>query len=221
MKKFFVTAIIGMLLLTGCSSSSTAGSNTESTPVTSDAVSTVNQEIEETNGESTEESSEGLTGNVIVPEGATESQKQALRSALNYLDFTAFSRQGLIDQLSSDYGDQFSVEDATWAADNCGADWNAEALESAKNYLDMSGFSYKGLYDQLTSQYGEKFTTDEAQYAVDNCGADWNAEAVECANNYLEMTSFSRQGLIDQLSSEYGDKFTVEQATYAADQVGL
>ena len=83
---------------------------------------------------------------------------------------SGFSYQGLIDQLSSDYGDQFSVEDATYAADNCGADWNEQALRSAKDYLDYSGFSYQGLIDQLSSDYGDKFTVDQATYAADQLG---------------------------------------------------
>ncbi|MGO5264028.1 Ltp family lipoprotein, partial [Bilifractor sp. LCP21S3_A8] len=99
----------------------------------------------------------------------------------NYLSLQAFSYQGLIDQLSSDYGDQFSVEDATFAADNCGADWNAEALKAAQSYLDFQGFSYQGLIDQLSSDYGDKFTVDQATYAADNCGADWNEQAVKAA----------------------------------------
>ena len=39
----------------------------------------------------------------------------------------------LIDQLSSEYGEQFSVEDATVAVDSLNVDWNAQAAESARN----------------------------------------------------------------------------------------
>jgi hypothetical protein len=50
----------------------------------------------------------------------TLAQENALRSAESYLEFAGFSRQGLIDQLSSEYGDQFTVEQATFAADTLG-----------------------------------------------------------------------------------------------------
>ncbi|MCB1030632.1 MAG: Ltp family lipoprotein [Acidimicrobiales bacterium] len=50
----------------------------------------------------------------------TPSQEQAIRAAQSYLDFTAFSRQGLSDQLSSEYGSQFTVEQATHGARQAG-----------------------------------------------------------------------------------------------------
>lgn len=93
-------------------------------------------------------------------------QQNALRAAQSYLDLTGFSRQGLIDQLSSEYGSAYPVDVATWAADTVGADWNAEAVESAKSYLDLTSFSRQGLYEQLTSAYGGQFTPDEANYAL-------------------------------------------------------
>lgn len=96
----------------------------------------------------------------------TLEQKNALGAAKQYLEYSAFSRQGLIDQLSSQYGSGFSIETATWAADAIGADWNAEATEAARQYLDYSSFSRQGLYDQLTSQYGSQFTPDEANQAL-------------------------------------------------------
>lgn len=149
---------------------------------------------------------------VYIPADMTVSQENALRSALSYLDFSSFSRQGLIDQLEYE---QYTVEDATFAVDNCGADWNEQALASAHSYLDYSGFSYSGLLDQLLY---EGFTQEEATYGVDNCGADWNAEAAESAASYLEYSAFSRDGLIDQLLYE---GFTQEQAVYGVEQNGL
>ena len=44
--------------------------------------------------------------------------KNALRSAERYLDFSAFSYQGLYDQLTSKYGDKFPPEAAQYAIDN-------------------------------------------------------------------------------------------------------
>jgi hypothetical protein len=84
---------------------------------------------------------------------------------------SGFSRQGLIDQLSSEYGEKFNVADATVAVDNLGADWNAQAARSAASYLNMSGFSCQGLIDQLSSSHGEKFTVSQATYGAKQAGA--------------------------------------------------
>ena len=96
--------------------------------------------------------------------------ENALESALNYLDFGAFSKQGLIDQLSSSYGEGYDLEDAIWAVGQTHADWKKEAVESARNYLSFSSFSRQGLIDQLSSSYGEKFTLEEATYAANKVG---------------------------------------------------
>jgi hypothetical protein len=50
----------------------------------------------------------------------TTSQQAAVRSAESYLGFAGFSRQGLIDQLSSEFGEQFTLEQATYAATQVG-----------------------------------------------------------------------------------------------------
>lgn len=138
-------------------------------------------------------------------------EKNALRSALNYLDFSAFSYDGLIDQLEFE---GYSTAEALYAVNNCGADWNEQALLCALNYLDYTAFSYTGLIDQL--EFGG-FTTAEATYGANNCGADWNEQAAKCAEDYLEYSAFSRQGLIDQLLFE---GFTQSQAEYGARAVG-
>jgi hypothetical protein len=100
----------------------------------------------------------------------TPSQQGAIRSAESYLRLMAFSRQGLIDQLSSEYGDQFSVEDATFAVDSLNVDWFAEAVESAESYVDLMGFSCQGLIDQLSSEFGDQFTVEEATHGATQVG---------------------------------------------------
>lgn len=155
---------------------------------------------------------EGFQPESSQPEvaAATVGEENALKSAANYLAFTAFSYEGLIGQLEYE---GFTHEEAVFAADNCGADWNEQALASAENYLSFSAFSYTGLINQL--EY-EQFTTEQATYAADNCGADWNEQAARSAETYMELMSFSREGLIDQLEYE---GFTAEQAAYGADSV--
>ena len=66
----------------------------------------------------------------------TLAMENALGAAQNYLDLTAFSRLGLIGQLSSQYGDGYSIGDATWAVDQLNVDWNEQAVKAGKNYLD-------------------------------------------------------------------------------------
>lgn len=92
----------------------------------------------------------------------TTSQKNALRSAKSYLGYTAFSYSGLISQLEYE---KYSSEDATYAADNCGADWNEQAAKAAKQYLDYTSFSREGLIDQLLF---EGYTEEQAEYGVNS-----------------------------------------------------
>ena len=100
----------------------------------------------------------------------TAGQENALQSAENYLSFAPFSRQGLIEQLSSDAGDGYSVKDATYAVDHLTVDWNEQAAKAAKNYLDMTSFSRKGLIEQLSSDAGDGYTKEQATYGVDKAG---------------------------------------------------
>lgn len=91
------------------------------------------------------------------------------------------SKQGVYDQLTSEYGGQFQANAAQYAIDNVEADWNANALKSAQSYSETMHLSKQGIYDQLTSEYGEKFTAEEAQYAIDNLVTDYNANALKSA----------------------------------------
>jgi hypothetical protein len=102
--------------------------------------------------------------------GTPVAREQAIESAQSYLDMGGFSRAGLIKQLSSQYGDGFSLVLATWAVDHSHANWNQQAVESAKRYLEMGGFSRDGLIEQLTSSYGDGFTYEQAVYAVNKVG---------------------------------------------------
>ena len=94
-----------------------------------------------------------------------------MRSAKQYLRLQGFSRNGLIEQLSSDFGDGYSVADATVAVDSLKVDWNKEAVRSAKQYLSLQGFSCKGLIQQLSSSAGDQFTVSQATYGAQQAGA--------------------------------------------------
>lgn len=145
----------------------------------------------------------------------SQGQREALRSAKSYLNTNmAFSYKGLLEQLKHE---GFSDADATYAVNNCGANWNNQALKSARSYLNTNmAFSYNGLIEQLQS---EEFTYEEAVYGVNNCGADWNAQAIKSAQSYMDIgMGFSRQELINQLIHE---GFTQSQAEQAVNAIGL
>lgn len=101
----------------------------------------------------------------------TGPQKNAVRSAQQYISVQGFSRNGLIEQLSSDYGDAYNVADAAVAVDSMNIDWNKQAVRSAKQYLSIQGFSCKGLIEQLSSHYGDKYTQSQAIYGAKQAGA--------------------------------------------------
>lgn len=100
----------------------------------------------------------------------TKAQENAIRSAQSYVDLMPFSRAGLIDQLSSEYGEGFNRADAEFAVDHIDVDWFAEAVESAESYLETMPMSRQGLIDQLTSEYGEQFTLKQATQAANAVG---------------------------------------------------
>ena len=92
-------------------------------------------------------------------------ERNALASAKNYLELTAFSYSGLIEQLEQ--GEGYSHSEAEYAAKNCGADWNKQAVRKAKEYLDLTSFSRKGLIEQLMF---DGFTRQQATYGVEQNG---------------------------------------------------
>lgn len=118
------------------------------------------QEQLETEESSVEEQSQENI-EVYVP---TTGEKNALRSAKNYLNVMPFSYNGLVKQLEYE---KYSHDDAVYAAENCGADWNEQAAKSAKNYLEIMSFSKDGLIEQL--EY-DGFTHEQAVYGAEANG---------------------------------------------------
>lgn len=159
--------------------------------------------VSDTEPEETENSASGKE--------LTLGMQNALKKAESYLSVTAFSYNGLIEQLEYN---GFTHEEAVFGADYCIADWNEQALKKAESYLNTTAFSYQGLIEQLEH---EGFTSEEATYGVDNCSADWNEQAAKKAKSYLEFSAFSRQDLLDQLIFE---GFTAEQAEYGVTEAG-
>lgn len=126
------------------------------------------EEEEQSNTNSTTSSSSSTTtpstsSNVSTP-SPTTGEKNALRTAREYLNISAFSYSGLIHQLEYE---GYSTEEATYAADNCNANWNEQAAKSAKEYLDVSSFSRQELINQLIY---EGYTQEQAEYGVTQNG---------------------------------------------------
>lgn len=94
--------------------------------------------------------------------------KNALDKGQMYSDMMDMSKAGVLQQLTSQYGEKFPDDAAQYAIDNINADWNENALNKAKTYYDTMSMSKDAVYTQLTSSYGEQFTAEEAQYAIDN-----------------------------------------------------
>lgn len=95
---------------------------------------------------------------------ATLGESNALTTALSYLDYSAFSRKGLIEQLVFE---GYSTSEAEYAVNACGANWNEQAARMAKSYMEYSSFSKKGLIEQLEF---EGFTHEQALYGVKKIG---------------------------------------------------
>jgi hypothetical protein len=92
--------------------------------------------------------------------------EMARDKAQSYLGFSAFSRNGLIRQLSSDAGEGFPKAVATEAVDSLSVDWNAQAVKSAESYLSFTSFSCSGLKQQLSSSAGDGYTKAQAAYGA-------------------------------------------------------
>ena len=86
------------------------------------------------------------------------------RIVIALLVLVMISYKKLVEQLEYE---QYTHEEAVYAVDNCGADWNEQAVLSARAYLKSSSFSKNGLISQL--EY-EGFTHEQAVYAVGQVG---------------------------------------------------
>lgn len=97
---------------------------------------------------------------------ATENQQKALDKANEYVDTLPLSREGLIKQLEYD---GYTTDVATYAADNCSANWNKEAKEMAEQYMDSTTYTYKDMVQQLET---EGFTKDQAKFGAKAVGLE-------------------------------------------------
>lgn len=159
-------------------SSETEIAGTETAGPETEAAETVAAETEiETTAGSETAATETAAAETTAAETEVEmtmGQRNAVGAASDYLEFSAFSRAGLFDQLTSEYGSKFPEEDAEFAIsyleENGLVDWNEQAVKAAESYLEFSSFSKEGLIDQLSSEYGSQFTREQAEYAAEQVG---------------------------------------------------
>lgn len=88
------------------------------------------------------------------------SQEQAVGKAEDYIDYSPFSKKGLIKQLKYE---GFSTKDAEFAVEHIKVSWKEQAAAKAEDYLDYSHFSRSSLIRQL--KY-EGFTQAQAEYGA-------------------------------------------------------
>lgn len=148
-----LTGVIGFFLLVGIISAASGGTDTN----TSTSSTPTNSETTQTAETKPPEKQE--------PDVPAE-YKSALAKADSYANTQHMSKKGLYDQLTSEYGEQFSKEAAQYAVDNVETDWNANALAKAKSYQETQNMSPAAIRDQLVSEYGEQFTAAQADYAI-------------------------------------------------------
>ena len=84
--------------------------------------------------------------------------------AERYLSVMAFSYTGLAEQLEFE---GFTPEQAQYAADLCGADWNAQAVKCAENYLKSTPYSRQHLVKLMLA---DGFTQEQIEYGLQQCG---------------------------------------------------
>ena len=157
----------------------------------------------------------------------SQGSQDAYETALVYIDMMGFSRQGLIDQLTSEWGDGFSLEEATIAVDalenNGAVDWNEQAVKAAIDYAEKMNYSEATILEELESDYSGKFTHEQAAYAIEHINennlVDWDEIAFEYAETSIISMAYSKNGLITQLEDSYGGNFTHEQAVAAVDRL--
>lgn len=105
-------------------------------------------------------STSSIIDETTTEENVTAGERNALDKAYRYLNSSAFSKSGLMEQLEYE---GFTKSEAKYAVNNCGANWKEQAAKKAEQYLKNQSFSKSGLIEQL--EY-EGFTAKQARYGA-------------------------------------------------------
>ncbi|MCD6633349.1 MAG: Ltp family lipoprotein [Lactococcus cremoris] len=172
-KQPLIILIVGFLLFiigVAIPSNSDAKESKKSTTSVS-TTETKKEETKVTSQSSTKKpkpSSKVLTAQEKAIDGLTGNSLAQTKTAISYLYTGHMSKQGLYDQLTSEYGSQMTVDEANNAINRIDplVNWNNLAILSAKSYRETGNLTGQALIDQLTSEYGSRFTPEQAQYGV-------------------------------------------------------
>ena len=89
---------------------------------------------------------------------------------MSYLPSMPYSRSGLLKQLTSKTGDNFSDSDAETAVklmeQRGEVDWDKQAVKAAEEYKTTMSFSRDELLEWMQSEYGAGFTYDQAVHGI-------------------------------------------------------
>lgn len=95
------------------------------------------------------------------------SKEELVKKAESYSRSLNMSKKKLYNQLTSEYGESLTEEEANYAIEHANIDWKKNALEKAKIYKKKKMLNYD-IFTKLSSQSGDQFTEEEAQYAVNH-----------------------------------------------------
>jgi hypothetical protein len=161
-----MSAVLAVIVIAVIGSAASSGeSGGPSSPNDSTAASAHSGGSSSANQPNTTKSKAAKPKKAAKPE-MTAGQANALGSAQDYLEFTAFSRKGLIRQLVS--AEHFKRSNAIYAVNHVTVNWKVQAAKSAKDYLDLTHFSHAGLVQQLVAAEG--FTPEQAEFGVRKAG---------------------------------------------------
>ncbi|KKW73586.1 TIGR00304 family protein [Lactococcus cremoris] len=172
-KQPLILLIVGFLLfIIGVAIPSNSDSKESKKSTTSvSTTETKKEETKVTSQSSTKKpkpSSKVLTAQEKAIDGLTGNSLAQTKTTISYLYTGHMSKQGLYDQLTSEYGSQMTVDEANNAINRIDplVNWNNLAILSAKSYRETGNLTGQALIDQLTSEYGSRFTPEQAQYGV-------------------------------------------------------
>lgn len=84
-------------------------------------------------------------------------------TAMSYLDFMAFSKNDLIQQLQHDGYTDNAISNALDLLEKDYVSWDIEAVKKAQEYMETFSFSQQRLYEQLVH---DGFTEEQANYGA-------------------------------------------------------
>jgi hypothetical protein len=164
LKKMFSTIGVLFVLMVGCSVLADSGddvsASSDDTTYADAAVADLEEAADEEAVAADDSAAEQPAKKAKPEPKFSPGQANAIAAAQDHLDYSAFSKAGLVKQLKFE---DYRPKDAVFAANHIKVNWNKQAVASAKDYLEYSSFSKAGLITQLEF---EGFTRAQATYGA-------------------------------------------------------